>query len=382
VVLEINYTGNYQNITVTTVVGNTYSYLIGNGFLSNQENVTWWWIVNDSAGNSKTSSDSSFVVANRNIYNVTITNPSNNSYSSLDSILINFTSTDPDSDTINYTLYNSTDGTSFSILTSTTTESYLNYSGYEYTEGEVLYYYINASDGLMTNSSETRVFTLDITNPQDITIIKPDDSPTIQCSLVDVVFNFTYDETNLDYCTVNMTSGGSISYPHTILPDCNVTTIYSSYDNTVQTLTLGVYDLAGNSNSSSIPIYFKTTDSSCGVPTPPPGGGGGITIITPINVTFCGDGECNPERGETFYNCPEDCAPSFEDFFDWDSLFTNCFSDDPEIRKQCVWRAQPGLLFIFVFFAIVLIFSMIFEFKNSKPAGRKWFKNFTKGFRR
>jgi hypothetical protein len=278
---------------------------------------------------------------------INITNPSNNSFKNSNWIYVNFTGTDLDLDTLNYSLYNSSDGVTFSLFNSTT-NSYLNFSGFDYSEGAKVYFYINASDGYLSNISSTYVFTVDIVNPT-ISLSKPDASPIVYCSYNNIPLTYLTTDTNLDYCSFNVTSGGLISTPNTILSSCQNATFNVSYDNAVQTLTLLTFDKAGNSNSTTRLIYVNSEHSSCTVaPVTPPGGGGGTpppAEPTP-EKTFCGDNICQgPQTGfplgndygqiENFWTCNSDCPTGF----DFDQLFymfwKNCWDKSPE--TVCIW---------------------------------------------
>jgi len=305
--IEINHSGNYQNTTVTTYSGSQYYYDLSNSDIDNFENVSWRWWANDSANNQNYSTLMSFNVLNRNPYNVTIITPENETYVNSASIIINFTATDTDSDTLNYSFYNSTDGITFSIYNSSTL-GWVNFTGFDTTEDITHYYYITANDTILQNTSETRAFFIDGLNP-NLTIDNPKRSPIIQCSLININLNYTVQDTNIDYCEFNVTGSGLLTTPNTRIEDCSNVTFNNSMDNAVQQLFFRVVDKAGNSNmTTDYLIYMKTGDSSCPQPSVTPGGGGGLVVGEEINKTelYCGDGIYSPERGETFYNCPED----------------------------------------------------------------------------
>jgi len=371
--ININSTGAYLNTTVTSV-GDQYSYSLSNAQIDNFENISWYWYANDSAGNENVSLLNSFEVSNRNPYNVTIDNPSNNSYVSSDSIIINFSSTDADMDTINYTLYNSTDGITFTNYNSTT-NTWFNFSGFDTSEGTTNYYYITANDTELQNNSDTDMFTIDVINPNLISIDYPQASPTVQCSLTNIDLNYSVSDTNIDYCTLNVTSGGVLSTAHTRISDCSNVTFNVSFDNTVQLLNFNVVDKAGNSNSTTRLIYVDTDNAVCpSIVGETRGGGGGAIPILPAETGFCGNlicenGDLNTtNRGETFYNCPEDCGASFGDF-NLETLLLNCFEED---KSECLWIKNTGLWFIFIFIFFLIIFAFLFEFKPEKKGIKKW----------
>ena len=338
--IRLDYNGTYQNFTVTNRVGDSYYYALHHSEVDNFENISWSWYANDSSNNVNQSFLDSFLVTNRNPYDVNITNPANNSFINTNWIWVNFTSIDTDADTINYTLYNSTDGTTYSLFNSTNTSTFLNFSGYDYTEGVTHYIYITANDSGLQNVSITNItFTIDITNP-GLTIVYPNASPTPQCSMTNIELNYSAPDTNIDYCEFNVTSGGLISTAHTIISDCSNTTFDVSFDNTVQQLNFIVHDKAGNTNSATRLIYIDTDNAACAVPELPPGGGGGGDEEEPEERSFCGDLTCQAEGNyygllENYWNCPVDCPG-----FDLDTLIwgmTKWCWDPPEEETPCLW---------------------------------------------
>jgi len=342
--IEINYSGVYQNHSYTTSSGHSYTYSLLDTDIDNFENISWRWWANDSAGNENKSLLNSFEVINRNPYSVNITNPSNDTYTNKDSIIINFTSADSDADTINYSLYNSTDGVTYSIYNSTNSSSFINFSTYDYTDGVTHYYYITANDSRLINASENYTFTIDITNPSLTTpFTKPDESPNPICSKTNIELNYTATDTNIDYCEYNVTYGLLTSTANTVITDCSNTTFNVNYDNVVQQLNFVVHDKAGNTNSTIRLIYIDTDNPACGSPGRLGGGGGGYEE-PPEERSFCGDGICQPEgndRGleENFWNCPQDCQG-----FDFDALIyaltKYCF--DKNESTPCFWTQGFG----------------------------------------
>ena len=287
--LRINFTGTYQNITVTNKVGNTYNYTISNTVIDNFENISWYWYANDTVNNVN-SSFNSFLVSNRNPYDTNITLPINNSYVKTSSLIINFSSIDPDGDTLNYSLYNSTDGITFSLFSSTTS-NWVNFTSYNFTDGVIHYIYATANDSQLQNSSSVIQFNIDNINPNLISIDLPKASPTPICSVTNIALNYSVSDTNLDYCEFKATVGGLDSTPLTRINGCVNTTFNVIFDNSIQTFTFWVYDKAGNVNSTSFLIYVNSGNTICLPPvTPPPGAGAGTGSgtppVAPTNATW------------------------------------------------------------------------------------------------
>jgi len=134
-------------------------------------------------------------------------------------------------------------------------------------------------------------------------------------------------------------------------------------------LTVYLNDTAGNENSTS-----KSFTTASGTVL---GGGGGEVIVENVTIVTCGDGVCDRERGETFYNCPDDCARAFEDL-NLDSLLFNCYygyiNDDEELWNQCYWVSNTGLLYILGFIGSVFIFTIFFEIARPVVGKRRFIK--------
>lgn len=378
--LQINYTTDYQNITVTNKVGNQYNFTLDDSLINNFRNISWRWWANDSAGNTNYSSLNSFVMTNRNPYNVTIITQ-NNTYFNSDWKIINFTANDLDNDTLNYSVWYSSDAVIYSLKGSTT-NNYFNLSGLNNTNQALNYYYIIANDSVLENSSNINILIADSINPS-AEIIYPEASPSVICSLTNVLLNFTVNETNIDYCSFNVSSGGLLTTENTIIQGCsNLTniTFNNTLDFSTPTLYLSVFDLAGNSFTTQKLIRFYTGHSSCGgTPISPGGGGSSTTTIVTGEDYFCGDNICQNgkngtlNRGETFYNCAEDCSQQFT-IPNLDELVFNCFEESKQ--QQCIWTSNPGLFFLFGFIVLLFILSLLFEFGPTNSGVKRWIGGF------
>jgi hypothetical protein len=370
--IEINSTGTYQNITVTTQNGEgQFIYPLTSSETSNHDNISWRWWADDLAGNENSSELNSFIITNRNPYNLTVLNFTNDSYINTNWKLINFSANDEDNDTLNYSVYYSNDSLTYELFNSTE-DNFINLTGFNFTNEARNWFYVLVSDGYLTNESSNYSFRIDNEIP-NLTINSPLASPVIQCSLSDVLLNLTVSDTNLDYCTLNITSGSDISTAHTIF-NCSNTNFDVTFDNSVQLMTVGAFDSSGNSNITQRYIYFNSGHSSCAVS--PPGGGGGGGSVTPPqeeqpDLGFCGDNICQDgkngtiNRGEDFYNCAIDCSIqlSLTDI-NLDTVLLNCFNE--ETRDQCIWVTRPGLWVIFVSLIAIFLFAFFFSIKTDK----------------
>jgi len=368
--ISINYTGSYQNITITEKIGNQYNYTLDSSYISNLENVSWRWWANDSAGNENSSDLEYFITTNRNPYSVNVTNPTNDSYTNANWIYINFTALDDDLDTLNYSLYYANASLSFALFNYTNSETYLNLTGFNITDGATNYFYVTANDSILQNTTSNYTFHIDLTNPT-LVLDEPDASPTYQCSMSNIDLKYNANDTNIDYCEFNVTYGGLTSTAHTTISDCSNTTFNVIYDNSVQTLTFRAVDKAGNYNETTRLIYIDTDNSGC---PSSPAATGSLSPLEPEDLGFCGDGVCNEERGESFYNCPEDCS-KLGDIFDFknfnlDKLFFNCI--DGNEQTECFWKTNPAWFLIFILISVAFLFVILFEFKSGKTGMKKF----------
>jgi hypothetical protein len=347
--IMINYSGIYQNISVTTNISNNYTYTLSKSNYNNFQNVSWKWFANNSASLTNNSNLNYFIPTDLSPYNVTILNQ-NNSFINTNYYIINFTANDPDYDILNYSLYFSPNGTNY-ILFNSTTNGYLNLTGFNTTDNAINYYYIKANDSKLANQSANYTFNIDITSPS-VSIIDPKTASdlNVYCSFINLPLNYIPIDTNIDYCTFIVTNSfdGTIVTPLTRINNCiNTTFSVSNTGGAIDTLNFTIYDKAGNfENLPTNNFYVNPFHISCSS-TPSGNTGGGTTIISNPNSTiqpFCGDGICDESfmyqgilTKKSFQNCNIDCAG-----FDFDTLFNsllfNCFSNDT--TKKCIWFPQ------------------------------------------
>ena len=101
-----NWTGEWQNITVTANNAGNYTFTIGSGNFSTGEVVGWRYYANDSAGNMTTGSLQSFNISNRNSPPApSLAAPINNSIKAANNIIFGWNpSIDSDNDNVTYEL--------------------------------------------------------------------------------------------------------------------------------------------------------------------------------------------------------------------------------------------------------------------------------------
>jgi len=270
------------------------------------------------------------------------------------------------------------------ILGNWTTEWHINNSDNSVTSGaqetKYLPIYVdgNYSWGVECNdtlgnkgNSTIKTIMVDNTKP-NMTIRSP--TGATETSLT-ILLNITGQDlgSGFDYCYFNVTRGASLEIANNDTNLINFTEYFIvSADDTTYVLNSYCNDSVNNNNISSI-SFLVDVGGDGGNGGGGGGGGGGEEEEEPS--TFCGDGECNRERGETFYNCPDDCAVDLSDF-NLDSLFLNCLDgyieDDQAKLDECMWTANPGLLIIVAFIFGIFIFTIFFQFIPS-PKGTKKF---------
>jgi len=216
-------------------------------------------------------------------------------------VSILFTSTDLESDSINYSVWNSTDAINFFSLGITT-----GISNFIMPEGGPYYYYAFAIDQHNYNSSNmtTQSFYIDLTKP-NMTLQEPSGSKTSRS----ITALWSANDTFLNECNYNVTLlNTNILYYGNSVTSCSLGGV--SLDLAIDgafTFNLCALDLAGNSNCSSKNFTISTSN---------PGGGGGPptsiinqttvnqTIYTNVGVTCNFNDVC--DFGETVLGC-RDC---------------------------------------------------------------------------
>jgi len=237
-------------------------------------------------------------------------------------------------------------------------------------EGGYYVWNVNCSDSLgNVGYSLNKTMGVDLTKPHIVNITEVTTTTGSQTITFD---NVALDAlSGVDTCKYSIynSSGGIDGLYSNVSVNCganDTSATVSAYG--TYTLELWALDKAGNENSTTKEF---TVLESVGA-----GGGGGVKkeIIVEekiIEAPRCGDGKCDRERNETFYNCPEDCAIDLFKDLNLDTLLFNCISKDPEKRKECLWVKSPGLWFIFLFITSFMVFGMLFELKPKIKDGKK-----------
>lgn len=197
------------------------------------------------------------------------------------------------------------------------------------------------------------------------------DSITTTIASQTISFNSSASDTHLKSCKFSIynLAGGIDGANENVSISCN-TNPHSATVSGFATYTLKVYsdDYSGNENSTNLSF---TTSASSGATIL--GGGGSTSTEETPDLGFCGDKTCNKDRGESFYNCPEDCSQlssllSFENF-NLDKLVFNCVDDDK--TNECFWTSNPGWFFLFISIALIFLFSLLFDLKPNKTGTKR-----------
>ena len=248
----------------------------------------------------------------------TIVSPSNNTFFNAASKVINYTAVDSDSDVLNYTIYNSTDGITFNLVNSTT-QSFFTWSSL--TEGT--YYTKTQSIDLhgytLSQNSSIYQFTIDTTTPL-LTITAPTNN--FEGDEASVILTLDATDTNLNLCNYTLLFKDTQTVSSTGVANCQGSVVVPApFRDAGYTLNVTAYDKAGNLNDTS--VNFTTTADVVGG-----GGGGSAPDVTEEfeelleQALICGNGIC--QEGESPWSCPVDCPIDFSQIICPLTSGTNC----------------------------------------------------------
>lgn len=232
--------------------------------------------------------------------------------------------------------------------------------------------------GLSSFGASNFTFTVDFTPPSAaITSI------TTTAGSYDLSFSTSEADTNLKTCkyaiynSLGIIDWGGYNTTYICNNNPHPAHVYNGYG----TYTLYTYVTDAGGNLKTTALNFTVSALSGQTYTPPSGGGGGGGgggINETINQTlalfgYCGDGICQDgrngtyDRGEDFYSCAIDCRNIFSAFsldnFNLETIITNCFSKDEELKERCVWNTTPGLFLLLILIFSFFTFSIFFEIK-------------------
>jgi hypothetical protein len=152
-----NWTGSWVNYTDGVInVSSIYSYTVMAGNFSNQESVGWRYYANDTAGNLQEGTLQNFTVQNRAPSNVSLLSPANATITADNTTFFNWTNaTDPDGDSLTYTLQvdNDSDFSSVTVEKTGLTDSNYTLSSAEELTQDVYYWRVYSNDSYTTNVS-------------------------------------------------------------------------------------------------------------------------------------------------------------------------------------------------------------------------------------
>lgn len=249
VILEGNWSGSLENITLTNQVGDQYNYTLNTGNFSNGDTFSWRVNALDANNNLNTSSFATINILGGP--SITINSPANQTLANNATVNFNFTVTDEKDASLNCSLY-------LDDVLNQTNSTTLNNTATIFTnilpEGSHTWFIsCNDSDLVQTNSS-VRTIEVDTIAPQFI-----GENFT---ALLELGNNWTYSinitDNNLDY--VNF----SYNAENTTLTNTSNTfsTTFQTFINGTNNFVVYAYDLAGNVNSTS--NSFVANDSVTG----------------------------------------------------------------------------------------------------------------------
>ncbi len=237
VLLSGNWTGSWQNISVTNVSGLAYNYTIDSSNFNNQDIVGYVWYANDTLGNINSSLLQTFQVANRAPVSSTIPNVTWPEDTVNSSINLSTYFTDVDGDTLTFSSTTPADiSVSINQLTGIVTlNPNTNFNGTNFIT-------FSASDGIDTTFSNQ--VTLNVTNVNDapnITSFFPTENKTIAANVGSQEFNVTFTDVDIgDIVTASWFSDG------TFLVDSSNVTV-SGLSEGIYNITVIVTDILGES---------------------------------------------------------------------------------------------------------------------------------------
>jgi hypothetical protein len=296
-------------------------------------------------------------VINRVPLDITITTSNGTSYGTPE-IVLNVTTTDPDSDAITYHFVQSNG----SYIGASTTG---NFTWPGFTTMGTYFWYAFATDGyLNTSNSYNQTIYTEFTYP-NITLTAPINASSTT-SLTPLLTYAVADNEAYTSCwySASYYPSNVLIVENTTLSVCNSS--LTSYSLSLPTYTqyiLNFYvnDSANNINSTRIFFTIQQGSNDNGG-----GGGGGPSAQPPIDTNqtvpaqavFCGDKVCSPS--EDLVNCPVDCPLNFDTLGD---------------TLQQAWFARFAFFFI-----IGAIFYMAY-FDGLGKAGGNIFKKMKKSFK-
>ncbi|MBU1173382.1 MAG: hypothetical protein KKD44_27760 [Proteobacteria bacterium] len=287
-----------------------------------------------------------------------LTSPLDATFRNVNHNYLQFTATDPDGDTVNYTIYGDTNANPTTLIYTGTSTTF-NWTGLSET---TQYWKVLSTDmhGYpSTSNSSINYFIVDLTNPS-LTVSAPSNGTTYNTESVTLTISAS--DTYLSICYYDLQYYDTSTYINqTATISCSSSSsLYTPYYAGGYKVTVYANDSASNINSTYKAFYTQILVSPTG------GGGGGGGFEPPPqqsieeqlqNVTLCGNGIC--QEGENSLNCWQDCQLNLDN-----TLF--CFpliKDLPILNKlyeggECRWQDS---WFVNSLFGIILVFVVVTE---------------------
>jgi len=275
-------TGNYF-CKSSAITDKTYSCRY-NLYNETETTLTYYPIVEDNNSLSSGSSTSNTLTINYPPTTLNLTYPSNNSYININHTLLNFTSTD--SDTLNYTIFNSTgqlyNGTNAYFNWTNLTDGIYYWKGYV-TDQHNYQSFVN---------STTHKFTIDTLNP--ILTVSSPTSTTYY--LTSISISNTASDTNLNSCFyyIKYKDSGAIYKTNTTITCDSTTAITLPVYSGGYTVYVLANDSAGNLDTKEINLTIATAPSG--------GSGGSGSGTTETIFVEAGNFTLETEFGSSYYN--------------------------------------------------------------------------------
>lgn len=358
-----NWSGDWVNYTVVTNISSNYCYELGSGNLSNLQNVSWRFIVNNSIGKFTTAAINSFTVSNRAPWKISNhTEPVGVYQGNITYVYVNVSDADGDTVTsVNFSI-RPPNGT-YIYSNGTNTNGFWNSSFFTPDDGGDWIWNATIADSHTTTLISGSIFINDSTFPL-ITMHSPISGDSFSGLTIELQF-FPYDETRLSNCFYS----DQLAFVGNTSIDCtNNDTSFNAITYGAHQFKFYVNDTSGNINYTSF-TYTNELVSSTGSP----GGGGtpATQVTTFVNVTGqCGNGVC--DENEDAFNCPSDCRGG--DFsFSLKEAIDNIksFFKGEIVQGWFVSLSMLSLIIIFIYFGYSSLTGnsiSIFKRKSNKQA--------------